>query len=55
MSIASVEVVATKFIFDMRDCTVESDFGSDNFSPVLGILHVCGHVHVRSHESPGMD
>ena len=22
---------------------------------MLGILHLCGHAHVRSHVSPGMD
>ena len=32
-----------------------SDIGTGDFSPVLGILHVCRHAHVRSHVSPGME
>ena len=38
-----------------RDCTVVGDAGTDDFSLLLGILHVCGHPHVRSHVSPSMD
>ena len=40
---------------NMCNCMVDSDFGTGDFLLVMGILHVCGHVHVRSHESPGMD
>ena len=39
----------------MCDYTVDSDIGTGNIWLALGILHVCGHAHVRSHVSPGMD
>ena len=55
MSVTSASVVATKFLFGMRDCTVDSDVSTGDFSLVLGILHVCGHVHERLHVSPGMN
>ena len=45
----------TEFLFGMRGCTVDSDVNTGDFSLVLGILHVCGHVLVRSHKPPGMD
>ena len=32
---------------------VDSDVDTGDFSLVLGILHVCGYDHVRSHMSPG--
>ena len=49
MTVSSVAVATTKFLFGMRDCMVDSDVGTDNFLLVLGILHICGHVHVRLH------
>ena len=39
----------------MCDCTVDSDVGTGDFSLVLGILHVYGQAHVRSHVCPNMD
>ena len=36
-------------------CAVNNDVGTGDFSLVLGILHVCGQAHVRSHVSPGME
>ena len=51
----SVAVVTKKSLFDKCDCTVDSDIQAGDFSLVLGILHVCGHEHMRSHVSPGMD
>ena len=39
----------------MCDCMVDSDGSRSNLSLVLGILHVCGHVYVRAHVSPGKD
>ena len=48
-------VEATKFLFRMCDCTVDRDVGTGDISLVPGIVHVCGHVHVRSHVSPDMD
>ena len=53
--VTSIEVAKTNFLFGMYDCTVDSDIGMGDFSLVLGILHMCGHAHVRSHVSPGMD
>ena len=50
-----VAVATMKFLFGICDCTVDTDIGTGDFSLVLGILYVCGHVHVRSHVSPGMD
>ena len=44
-----------KFLFGMCDCTVDSDVGTCNFTLLLGILHFCGLVHVRSYVSPDMD
>ena len=38
----------------MRDCTVNNDVGTGDFSLALEILHVRGHAHVRSHMSTGM-
>ena len=32
-----------------------SDIGKGDISLVRGISHMCGHAHVRSHVSPGMD
>ena len=52
MTVVSVAVEATKFLSGMCDYAVDSDVGTDDFSLVLGILHVCGHAHVRSHVSP---
>ena len=46
-----VAVATTKFLFGMCDCTVDSAVGKGDFS----ILHLCGHAHVRSHVSLGMD
>ena len=39
----------------MCDCTVDSDVGTGNFSLVQGILHICGHTHMRWHMLQGMD
>ena len=39
----------------MRDCTVDSDDGTGDFSLVLGVLQVYGQAHVGSHVPPGMD
>ena len=50
-----VAVAATKFLSGMCDCTVGSNFSAGDFTLVLGILHVCRHVHLRLHVSPGMD
>ena len=47
MTVTSVAVTTTRFLFDMYDCTDDSDVG-------LGILHVCEHAQVRSHVSLGM-
>ena len=55
MTDTSVAVATTKFLFGMCDCTVDSDVGTGDFSLVPGILHVCGHAHVRSHVSLGLD
>ena len=55
MTVTSVAVVAKKFLFGTCDCTVDSDAGTGELSLVLGILHLCGHVHVRSHMPLGMD
>ena len=54
MTVSSVAVATNKFKFDVCNCTVGNDVGTGDFSLVLGVLHVCGHAHVRSHVSPGM-
>ena len=55
MTVTSVVVARAKLLFCMCDCTVDTDVGTGEFSLVLGTLHVCGHAHVRSQVSPGMD
>ena len=55
VTVSSVAVATTKFVFGMCDYTIHSDDGRGDFSHVLGIMEVCGHAHVRSHVSPGMD
>ena len=50
-----VAIATAKFLFGMCACTANSDVDTGDFSLVLGNLHVCGHVHVRSHVSQGMD
>ena len=52
MTVVSVAVEKTKFLFGMCDCTADSDVGTGDFSLMPGILHVCGHADVRSHVSP---
>ena len=41
VTVTSVAVVTMKFPFGMCDCTVTSDLGTDDFSLMPGILHVC--------------
>ena len=55
MTVTSFAFATMKFLSGMCNCTVDSDLDTDDFSLVLGTLHVCGHAHVRSHLSPGMD
>ena len=55
LTVTSGTVVRTNVTFGMCDCTVVSYVGMGNFSLILGILHICGHTHVRLHVSPGMD
>ena len=55
VTVVSVAAATTKFLFGVCDCTVDINVGTGDFSFVLGILHVCGYVHVRSHVSRGMD
>ena len=55
MAVTSVAGATTKFTLGTWDCTVDSDVGTCGFSLELGIVHVCGHAHVRSYVSPGMD
>ena len=43
--------MTAKFVFGMSDYTVIVDVGTGGFSLMLGILHLCGHVHVF----PGID
>ena len=45
MTVPSVAVATTKFLFGMCDSMADSDVGMADFSLVLGILCVCGHVH----------
>ena len=39
----------------MCGCMVGSDVGKSDVLLVKGILHVCGHVHMQSHMSQGMN
>ena len=34
---------------------IDNDVDTNDFWLVLGIFHICGHAHVRSHVSPDMD
>ena len=53
MTITSAAVVTAKFLFDMCDCMVDIDIGIGDFSLLLGILHMCTHIHMQSHVSQG--
>ena len=55
LTVTHVAVVTMKILHCMCDCMVDSDVGTDDFSLMLMILHVCGHVHVQSYASPDMD
>ena len=55
VTVTSVAGATTKFLFGMRDCKVDSDVCTGDFSLVLRILHVFEYTHVRSHVSPGID
>ena len=53
MTVTSVAAATMKFLFGTCDCAIDSDAGTSDF--LQGILHVCGHVYVRSHVSPGVN
>ena len=55
MTVTNVADVTTKFLFGIRECTVDSDVGTGDFSFVLRIFHARGNAHVRSCASSGMD
>ena len=42
VTVTSVAVATTKFLFGMCDRTIVSDVGTGDFSLVQGILRVCG-------------
>ena len=44
VAVISVAVATTKFLFGMGDSTAESYVGTGNFSLVLGVSPMCGHV-----------
>ena len=46
MTFASAAVASTKSLFGMCNGMVDSDIGTGDFLLMLGILHVCGRVHV---------
>ena len=49
VTVTSVADATTKSLFGTCDCAIDSDAGTGDFSLVLRILHVGGHV------SPGVD
>ena len=55
VTIASVAVATTKFLFDICECILNSGAGTGDVSLVLEILHEFDHEHVRSHMSPGIE
>ena len=55
MTVASVAVVTVKLLFGMCDFAVDNNVGKDDFSLVLRILHMYGHMLMRFYVSPGMD
>ena len=55
MTVISLAVETTKFLFGMCDRTVDSDVDTGDFSLVPGILHLYGHVRMQSHVYQGMD
>ena len=55
VTVTSVAVVTTKFLFGMCNCTVGEDVGTGDFPLVLGILHACRHAQLQSYVSPGTD
>ena len=46
MTFTTVAVVITKVLFGICNCRVDSDVGMSNYTLALGILCICGHVHV---------
>ena len=54
MTVDTVRVATTKFLFGLCDCTVDSNVGTGDFSLAQGNLHMRGYAHVRSHVSPGL-
>ena len=46
VTVASVAAAKMKFLFGICNCKVDSDVGTGDILLVLGILHVCGHIHV---------
>ena len=55
VTVTSIAVATMKFPFGKCNYAVDIDVGTGDFSLLLGILLMCGHAHVRSHVSPGMD
>ena len=47
--INSVAATIANFLLGMCNCTVDSDVGMGDFLLMLGILHMCRHVHKYLH------
>jgi len=54
VTVPSVAVATTKFLFPMCYCQVDSDVEKSDVLLVLRILHVFGKAHVQSHVFPCM-
>ena len=55
VTVTSAAVETTNILFSMCNCTVDSEVSMGDFSLVLEILHLCGHVHVQWHLSLSVD
>ena len=55
VTVTCVAVATTKLLLGLCNCTVDRNIGTGDLKLVLGILQVCGYVHVWSHVPPGMD
>ena len=47
VTVTSIAVVTTMFLFGMCNCMVDSDVGKGDLLPMLGILHICQQMHMR--------
>ena len=48
-------MIVRKLAFDKHNCMANNDVGTGNLSPMLQLLHMCGHAYMQLQLSLGMD